>query len=286
MLQLIKGYIPESIKMAIKRKLSTLRKPELPYLELHLTDHCNLNCKGCGHFSPIASPYYADIVQYERDMKRLSRLFYNIRTIRLMGGEPLLHPDAACFIAVTRNSFPSAGIRLVTNGILLKAVPENFWTTCRDTHTAIDLTVYPSLRSRLKDLRSLCESKGVSLNPSEVVDLFHARMNLRGSSDERDSFSACRSIFYCPFLQNGRLYHCGLPALIHHFNERFNYRIPADAGIDIHSRFKSGRKILQLLERPIVNCKYCSSDIAQFAWTQSSKRPEEWDIEAQRGLAK
>ena len=29
-------------------------------LEIHLVDHCNLNCGGCNHFSPIAKPWFID----------------------------------------------------------------------------------------------------------------------------------------------------------------------------------------------------------------------------------
>jgi hypothetical protein len=49
----------------LKRRLT---KPPLAYLELHLTDHCNMNCCGCGHFSNVASAWYADPESHNRDM--------------------------------------------------------------------------------------------------------------------------------------------------------------------------------------------------------------------------
>ena len=30
----------------------------LEKIDIHLTDHCNLNCKGCTHFSPLAEDFY------------------------------------------------------------------------------------------------------------------------------------------------------------------------------------------------------------------------------------
>ena len=30
-----------------------------------IVDHCNLNCKGCGHFSPLASKSFLDIETFE-----------------------------------------------------------------------------------------------------------------------------------------------------------------------------------------------------------------------------
>ncbi|MFZ0281104.1 MAG: radical SAM protein [Bacteroidales bacterium] len=283
MLKTIKRYIPEPIKKLKRQALIAIKKPELRYVEFHLTDHCNLNCKGCGHFSPISSPWYANIDQHEKDMKRLSQLFYNIHTIRLMGGETLLHPEAASFISITRKLHPKTDIRFVTNGLLLKNASDDFWITCRDTNTIIDLTVYPPLQPFVEELRSLCKSKGVTLNPREV-ELFHAHMNLKGDSDEHKNIAICRRQMYCPFLQNGHLYHCAMPPLIHYFNEQFQHHIPADEGIDIYSQSITGRKIIRLLEKPISNCKYCEFDVVAFSWAKSSHRLEEWDVETQRKL--
>ena len=36
-----------------------------------IVDHCNLNCKGCGHFSPLASKSFLDLETFENDLRRL-----------------------------------------------------------------------------------------------------------------------------------------------------------------------------------------------------------------------
>src|SRR4030042_6742365 len=98
----------------IVQKLKKLlgAKTYLPYLEIHLTDHCNLNCRGCGHFSPIAEKRLADPIEHARDMLQLRKLFSKIHKIRLMGGEPLLHPWIESFVSSTRSCFPKADIRI------------------------------------------------------------------------------------------------------------------------------------------------------------------------------
>lgn len=60
----------------------------LDYLETHIINKCNLNCKGCSHFSNIVDDEDApvDITVFEKDFARLSELFDHIFTIRLMGG--------------------------------------------------------------------------------------------------------------------------------------------------------------------------------------------------------
>lgn len=48
-----------------------------------IVDHCNLNCKCCGHFSPLAPKGFLDINTFERDLKRLHELLYgHIRRTR------------------------------------------------------------------------------------------------------------------------------------------------------------------------------------------------------------
>src|ERR1017187_8623729 len=104
-----------------------VRKPVLPYVEIHLADHSNLNCKGCGHFSSIASKWFVDLKHLSADLDRMSPLFGNSGRIRLMGGEPLLHAGVTEAIAEARRFFPRADIRLVTNGVLLPTLDDRSW---------------------------------------------------------------------------------------------------------------------------------------------------------------
>jgi hypothetical protein len=281
-LRRLKRYVPRSVARMMKWLLGLFRKPELSYLELHLTDHCNLNCKGCGHFSPLASPHYADFQQYEEDLRRLRQLFRNIRRIRLMGGEPLLHRDHASFIAVTRAVFPKSNVHFVTNGILLAKASGAFWDVCRNTDTTIDLTAYPPLK-RLEYLRDLCESEHVTLSVT-CVDTFHAHRNLRGDSDVTKAFDICRDKYFCPLLKEGRLYTCGLSAYVHYFNESFGYQIIPDSGINIHSHRVSGKSILRQLNRPLETCRWCSYDLVPFPWALSKRTPAEWDARTHRKM--
>jgi hypothetical protein len=236
------------------------RQPELTYLELHLTDHCNLNCKGCTHYSPLAPPWYADLGQYESDMHRLRQLFRNIRIVRLMGGEPL----------------PRARLRFVTNGLLLSEASPRFWEACRRTHTVIDLTVYPPWVGRIRAWQSLCITEGVC-SFTRTVEMFLAHANLRGDSDQQTAFDLCRRRYFWPVLHRGRLYPCGVPAFLPYFNDQFGARIPADAGLDIHSPDARARTILRRLHRPMETCRWCSYDFVPFPWATSRRRPEEWD---------
>lgn len=43
------------------------RKPTLPYIEMHLVDHCNLNCRSCSHYSPVSPERFASPEEADRD---------------------------------------------------------------------------------------------------------------------------------------------------------------------------------------------------------------------------
>jgi hypothetical protein len=252
-------------------------KPQLGYLETHLVDHCNLNCRRCSHFAPLAAPYFAVPEQFERDMCRLGELFRNIRVIRLMGGEPLLHPGIEYFFAATRKWFPEARLHLVTNGILLDKMADSFWNSCRQYRVIIDLTVYPPVRAFLEGIRQRCKSEQVVLRESPN-SAFCVRMVLEGGSPQWVAFSNCRNMFYCPVLKDGRLYVCATSAYIGVFNSRYNKALPQDQGIALNTPSISGRFILRALNRAVELCRFCSLETRIVPWSNGSPEMADWDV--------
>lgn len=279
----VKKLVPSRAIPFLRRQERRTTKPMLPYVELHLTDHCNLNCKGCGHFSPIAQPWFADITTHNNDMKRLAKLFSNISEIRLMGGEPLLHPMVTSFFASTRKYFPESVIHLVTNGLLLPKMRDDFWESCREHRIIIDLTVYPPTVRDMNDMREKVVQNSIDIRCSTITK-FHAHKNLAGDSDPVEAMRMCRSRYFCPFLRSGRLYICAMPALAHYFNDCFGTEIPAVGYVDVHSKEMTGKKCIELLNRPSPACRFCSYDYPQFDWQRSQKVKEEWDVRDYRTL--
>ena len=93
----------------------------IQYIEHHIVDHCNLRCAGCSHFSGLSEPWFEDIEDFWNDFSALANITnHYIPTIRIMGGEPLLHPRVVDFLKIARSLFPNSQIQLVTNGLLLK----------------------------------------------------------------------------------------------------------------------------------------------------------------------
>jgi len=252
-------------------------KPSLDYMETHLVDHCNMNCCGCSHFSPLAEPWFADLAQFTRDLEQLSALFRTIRKIRLMGGEPLLHPQVERFIALARTQFPAARIQLVTNGILLRKMTDSFWRACREHHVVLAITVYPPMKAQEGALVNMCRERGVPvvLTP---VEKFCVWMNKQGDSPQVASFKRCRSMVYCPVLKDGRLYVCATAAYIHFFNKKFGLSLPSDLGIDLNTTGLTGRLVLKKLNEPVPLCRFCALDKELATWQNCISDEGAWFV--------
>lgn len=266
---------------AVNNILKMLKiRPVLSHIEVHLVDHCNLNCKGCDHFAPIADKWFADLNVYVRDLRQLQKLFSRVYTIRLLGGEPLLHPDIVNFLLSTRSLFPNTKIEIMTNGILLEKMPDSFWNGCKQTSTEIILDVYPPLYQKEECLLKLAEAKGVRIINSRVQS-FQAFLNLNGDSDPNLSFRQCsyRSIHQ---LKEGKIFTCVVPMVVPYFNKRYGTNLPSAGWIDIHAPNLTGWDILNMLDNCFSTCRYCLTAKEQlanagFPWSTSSLQMSEWE---------
>lgn len=243
----------------------------LPYLEFHITDHCNLNCKGCSHFCPIANENYLSMESFLKDMKRLSELFINITKIRIMGGEPLLHPLVTKFVQETRHFFPYSVISVVTNGILLHEMDVHFYNSLVENNIILDLSIYPFIEKHTLDYIELSILRKIPIRFMRVSK-FCKSINALGNSDALSMYIQCW-VRSCTFLREGKIYHCCLPALSDIVNRKFNLTIP-NIGVDIHEDI-SGSEILNFISKPSPVCSYCSKT-EWFPWEQSNQQKNEW----------
>lgn len=253
--------------------------------EVALTEHCNLKCAGCDHFSPVAEPEFADIKEFTRDFERLSELFSGrAREIHLLGGEPLLHPDLASFLKTARRCFPQAVIDVTTNGLLLPRMGEIFWDICHKERIVVRPTKYPEESIDYDAAEKLAAQYGVEYRYIDNTDqtvktLTKYPLDLKGLQDPRRSFMMCHRANACIYLQHGRLFTCTVAPTIRHLNRHFGTRFeeaPEDS-IDIYQT-ASADEILDHLAHPIPFCRYCMPECAQEGqpWRHSKGELSEW----------
>ena len=256
------------------------------HFEINIVKHCNLNCRGCNHFSPLASNDFMSVSVIENDVRRLGELFHHTASrIYLLGGEPLLHPQIEEIAKICREHFPETKIFIVTNGILLANMSESFWKCCKDNKIIISPTRYP-IKIDYDSLSDLANSHGVEYFMFGGTD-FYARklwfepIDICGSHDVDDEFKQCRQANKCITLENGKLYTCILPPTIQAFNSYFGYNLEVteEDGIDIY-KAKSYEEVLDFFTHPIPFCKYCDwkSHTYENPYGISKKDIKEWTL--------
>jgi sulfatase maturation enzyme AslB (radical SAM superfamily) len=273
------------------------RKRKRLRFDVHAADHCNINCMGCEHFSPLAPVNFIDIEKYERDLEKLAALGGGkIDDIALLGGEPLLCPQINPVMKISRFYFPDAEIKIITNGVLLKNQPDEFWDCCRVNGVIVTISVYPVhldaafIYGKAKKHGVQIQFRGnvklVSENqaklPLEYVseNWRELPIDIHGAQNPWKSNALCYASNFCFQLREGKLYKCWRAAYIKFFNSYFNtdLKVTGDDYIDIH-RARSMDEILDKLRRPIPFCRYCKMDGAgSVKWARSQKDISEWII--------
>jgi hypothetical protein len=236
-------------------------------LQVYIAEHCNVNCYGCDVYSPIAEKTLLSLESFTRDFEKLSFLTNGkIDVIRLMGGEPLLHPDILEFLRVARYYFPDPQnkILIFTNGILLLKMNDELYAACKKHNIGIQMTRYPNLDYAAIEARisSFDLQYNYAWNETTVHKSWRGPIYLRPpkTANPALNFITCAAAnSACVSLREGKLFTCHRPAFIHHFNKYFgkNIEVTKSDYIDIHSA-TSLEEILVFIAKPIPFCRYCN----------------------------
>lgn len=270
----------------MKSELRTDRLKPLSVLnfEVHITDHCNLNCRGCIHFSPLSEESFLSVDEFERDFVQMKRLCKDrISQIVLLGGEPLLHPQIADFLKISRKYFKKCNIILLTNGTLLDRMDDEFWNACQINNIILKCTKYP-IKVDYESLERKAKTYGLEITYQNDMGegekmMFKFPFDLQGTQPVQWNYEHCTRSNYCITLKHGRLFTCPLAAHAHIAKDFFHLdmELSEEDSIDIY-KAESFEEITKFLITPIPFCRYC--DIKTMAeqkqWGVSQKRFEEW----------
>lgn len=274
----------EGFAQVLQQGLRKFIPHKLLPMRVALAEHCNLNCRGCDHFSPLAESQFADFTSLSMDFARLSMLFESkADVINFMGGEPLLHPEIEKFMIMARKNFPTARIEITTNGLRLMKMPESFWKVCYDNNIAITVTKYP-IGLDFQAMEEKAVKHGVKYcyygGTGEVTKmLFQHKLSCESSQDTWTSFLLCGRANSCIYLQDGRLYTCTVAPTVRHFDKKFATHMfnAKENSIDIYEA-KSAQEIMQFLAKPIPFCAHCkiAETVGGIPWCKSNRTIDEW----------
>lgn len=257
----------------------TLSDPYLSYLEFHVADHCNLNCKYCTHYSPLVTePVFSDYEQFTSDLRQLKKYIPDIGIIRILGGEPLLNPDLGKFIAFTRALYPASIITVVTNGLLVQQMSDDLLALMRDKMAFIHISFYPPLQEKIEEIKRFLYEQRIPYTITEMTAKFNKTQTLTPNDDE-DFFYSCFQAS-CTCLQNGKLAPCYAPFTTKYFNAAFSKELPTDEGIDLYDDELTLIQLKTALLNPMQRCQYCVSG-DPYPWEIVGKHSvlEDWVVD-------
>lgn len=264
-------------------RLPLKRKHKMLGFRFHVAEHCNLNCRGCNNFSPIAEPEFIDVSQLRKDLERLSGLFgRKCSYIWLSGGEPLLHPEIISIMRAVRENFSDCEVAIFSNGILLSQQSDDFWRACRENRVKIISSAYP-INISVDAVRAKADEYGVTFQwawgeKENEHDTFTIEpINLEGNSNVRQNFAFCGRANNCITLSKGRLFTCTFAPHVRHFNKYFgqNVAITEADYVNIYDDITAD-EILRKLAEPIPACRYCNLRGRTIKWGISQKVISEW----------
>lgn len=268
------GKICKAIRTVKEKRAATLR------LEFNVTDFCNLNCKGCSHYSPLAPAEFEDLKELERSMKHISgiRNVEEIKDIYLIGGETLLYPHLKEAIKMARHFFPLAKLSVFTNGLLIPKMDEEFWKICREENCVIALTRYP-VKFDYAKVESICRERGVEVEVfgDRSVDGSFFKLPLGPEKKQNGWISHFRCIaFGCLTVDHGKIFPCSQAACVGHLNKKFGTDFRWEKGDFIPvDELKDARELKRLRNRPVPFCKYCRhQEITKYG--PSKRTVDEW----------
>jgi hypothetical protein len=205
----------------------------IPYLEIPITHVCNFHCDGCSAYSNYGLKNQVTPEELNSWLLSWRTVILEPMFIRVLGGEPFLHPKLPEILKVIRKNFPLSQIQLVTNGFSIdryKDIPK----VLSELKIEVWLSIHANnpiynekLETIVRTLFSWREEFGVDVSRGDNV--VHWNRFYRGlgknmkpflGNDSRKSWESCHSKS-CLNLLEGNLWKCPQIANLHLIVDRF-----------------------------------------------------------------
>ena len=256
------------------KRLNGKESNVVPRMEMNIIDGCNLKCKACTHFSSLyAEDAVCSMKEFTESLNDLRRAGKLLR-LRLLGGEPFLIDNLPDYLEYARRVFPESDIELVTNGLLIPQMSEQ-WIHCLEKHRiTIVISPYPptvKIQGKIEDV--LSKSTIIWKYDGNEIREFGRNLTLKPAQDMFVSSQKCLAVG-CTFLRNRRLYKCPFEGLISDFGEFYNlkmeipdtgYKVDQGGDKDLYEHIK------QLALEPVEMCRYCSEALEWIPWEVCAK---------------
>jgi organic radical activating enzyme len=211
----------------------------IPYLELPITQVCNLHCDGCCYYANynIKTTVSADEVR-----ESVSAWSERIKPgmVKILGGEPLINRELPEIFLTVRQLFPDSHIQVITNGLQLEKCPTlPYLLTAPNTSLSLsihsnDSAYITRLQASIDVINGWVEKFGIRAVTSDNRTgwVRHHKgvgrfMKPYADGDFTASWRGCPAKV-CLVLLEGRLWKCPQAAALHLAAEKFSLQSDPD----------------------------------------------------------
>ena len=252
---------------------------------VNVVDHCNLRCRSCAHLSPVLPRYFVEPGGLLSDLSALAKS-YHVKVLKLLGGEPLLHPGLVDVIAAARESRVAERIEIWTNGLLLPRAERRFW----EMVDSVRISLYPgrSLRQdQLDKCVALARRHDVSLRYRRY-EAFQESYSERGTADPslvKKIYVTCNSAhrWRCHTVAEGWFYKCAQSYMIPR-GMSLGPEATRQNGIQIDESPQFRDRLLSYLTspEPLGSCRNCLGSAGKYLEHQQVRRAEFRSVQCHR----
>jgi hypothetical protein len=197
---------------------------EVESVELHVVEHCNLRCAQCCNVSPYLPSRTLTVEEIGATCERL-RDAVRPQVLKIMGGEPLLHPDVGGLLRAVRASRVAPRVRLFTNGLLLRSLDDASFAEL-DELTVSSYASAPVRPEILAETEARARRYDVVLNIKHVASFSTVLSSVsRSPADARVTYDTCWLRHRCLVVRDGVFYKCTRAA----YHADYHARIGLDA---------------------------------------------------------
>lgn len=250
-------------------------------VDFPIIDCCNLGCKSCSHFSPLADkakPIPVSTLEHSLGLLKAS-CDSIVSSIFIMGGEPMLHPDLPEIVSMTNAIFPKSERFVVSNMLLYHDVKETLVPVMLETRTILGMSCYGDanmsmVREAFDDAR---KNYMLVSRFGNVPANFWSYMKSVYPRFSEDGFYQC-PMNACATLRGTRLYKCSPVAYLQYPRVKFGLDIKAapDDWIDLRG-ITNPNDVLNRMSAPHSFCRHCDvSGNHCIGWSRSTCKASEW----------
>ena len=252
---------------------------KMQQIEFHVTHACNFQCEGCQHYSNYQvkgrTPFSEGKEWFSAWSKRVTP-----ERLKLLGGEPTLHPELLPYVQHAADVWPSTDRSLYTNGYFLDRHP-GLAELLAKTNTLLCITVhfddqlyYEKLVPILRKWSALSKEHGFRFAVNEARYAWWKHYKGAGSDmvpysdgNPRRSWEVCVSK-YCTQLHENKLWKCPCLAYLGTIADKFDLHSKQEwkpylgyVGIDVTSSDEELHRFLALEEESY--CGMCPKELPQ-----------------------